>query len=204
MVPLVPLQTGISPYNPLVVALVIVGIGALLGTVYLVREVRSDLDRRDRQSFAWLFGLLGGIGLLVSGELFWANWAGFPAQQYTELFGVALTLYAIVMLAAFFVLYTDLDPRPFAWVTAISGLVLLQGARAILDFQLTLEPLVAAGIWTAAGLAGILLLPTAYADAGSPTRRYLVYLVSILLVTLAVLSLFVALEAHYGHIADVA
>ena len=208
MFDLLPLQgapaSGISPYNPLVVALVLLAGGATISALFLYREVQGRHGPEDRGSFAWLFGLIGGIALLVSGEIFWANWAGFPAAQYTELFGVAETMYAAVMLAGAFVIYTDLDPKPFTWLTAVTGLVLLQGANAILSFQLTLEPLVSAGIWVTAGLSGVLLLPGAYLDEGSSGRRYLGYAIVGLLAVLALLALFMAIEAHYGHIAEVA
>ena len=107
---LLPLQaqapSGISPYNPLVVALFLLAGGAVVSALFLYREVRGLHSLEDRGSFAWLFGLIGAIALLISGEIFWANWAGFPAAQYTELFGVAMTMYATVMLAAAFVIYT--------------------------------------------------------------------------------------------------
>lgn len=202
---LLPIQAGgISPYNPLVVALALLAGGSAIGAVFVYREAQDAHDATDRGSFAWLFGLIGVIGLLISGEIFWADWAGFPAAQYTELFGVAQTLYAAVMLAAAFVIYTDLDPRPFAWFAAISGVILLQGANAILSFRLTRSPEVSAGIWVAAGLAGIGVLPAAYLDEGSDGRRYLLYAVTVFLVIVAALSLFMAVTAHYGHIAEVA
>jgi uncharacterized membrane protein len=205
---LVPLQegaaSGISPYNPLVVALVLLAGGAVISALFLYREVQGRHGPDDRGSFAWLYALIGGISLLVSGQLFWADWAGFPAAQYTELFGVALTMYAAVMLAAAFVIYSDLDPRPFTWLTAVTGLVLLQGANAIVSFSLTREPIVSAAIWAAMGLSGVLLLPGAYLDEDAAGRRYLGYVVVLLLVLAAGLSLFMAIEAHYGHIAEVA
>lgn len=201
-----PLQEGggaISPYNPLVVALILVSVGSIISAIYLFREARGEHPGDDPRSFSWLFGLIGGFSLLISGEIFWANWAGFPAAQYTELFGVAITLYSMVMLSAAFVLYTDLDPRPFTWLTAVAGLVLFQGARAVLSFELTRSPPVTAGIWTSTGLAGVLLLPTAYTAEGSDGRTYLLYAVVALLVVAAVLTGFMAIEAHYGHIAEV-
>lgn len=201
-----PLQAGtgaISPYNPLVVALILVSVGSIISAIYLLREARGEHADDDPRSFSWLFGLIGGFSLLVSGEIFWANWAGFPAAQYTELFGVAITLYAMVMLSAAFVLYTELDPRPFTWLTAVSGLVLFQGARAVLDFGLTRAPTITAGIWVSTGLAGVLLLPTAYSTEGSTSRTYLLYAVVAFLVLAAVLTGFMAIEAHYGHIAEV-
>jgi putative membrane protein len=202
---LTPLQgsAAISPYNPLVVALILVTVGAAISAIYLFRESRGSHDPDDPQSFAWLFGLIGGFSLLVSGEIFWADWAGFPAAQYTELFGVAITLYAMVMLSAAFVLYTELDPRPFTWLTAVASLVLFQGARAVMDFGLTREPIVTAGIWGSCGIAGLLLLPAAYASEESAARTYLLYVVVGFLVVAAVLTGFMAIEAHYGHIAEV-
>ncbi|MFB6129674.1 MAG: DUF981 family protein [Salinigranum sp.] len=201
----VPLQapSGISPYNPLVVALVLVAAGAAVSAVYVFREARGTHEPGDRESFAWLFGLIGGIALLISGEIFWANWAGFPAAQYTELFGVAETLYATVMLAAAFVIYRGLDPKPLAWITSFAGVILLQGAHAILSFELTLQPIVSAGIWIAAGVAGVLLLPAAYVDDDSGARTYLAYGIWVFLVVLAGLTLFMGFEAHFSHIAEV-
>lgn len=205
MIELFPLQSlsAISPYNPLVVALTLVSIGSVISSVYLYREARGRHEPDDRRSFAWLFGLIGFFALLISGEIFWANWAGFPAAQYTELFGVAETLYAAVMLSAAFVLYTDLDPRPFTWLTAISGLILFQGGRAAYAFGLTREPIITAGIWWSLGAVGVLLLPTAYSGEGSGVRKGLLYLIVLLLVIAAALTGFMAMEAHYGHIAEV-
>lgn len=208
MLAFVPLQEGgfsaISPYNPLVVALILVSAGSIISAIYLFRDARGTHQPDDHRSFAWLFGLIGMFALLISGQLFWANWAGFPAQQYTELFGVAITLYAMVMLSAAAVLYTDLEPKAFTWLTAISGIVLLQGARAALDFSLTRSPTMTAGIWTTLGLAGILLLPTAYTTEDSQRRPYLLYVVTGLLVIAAILTGVMAIEAHYGHIAEIA
>lgn len=194
--------SGVSAYNPLVVALILLAAGGAVAATYLYREAQSTLD--NRESFAWLLGMLGFFALLVSGELFWANWAGFPAQQYTELFGVAQTLWAATLLSAAFVVYRDLDPRPFAWLTAVAGVLLLQGARAILTFGLTQAPLAAAGIWASAGLAGILLLPAAYVDESSDARRYLVLAAAALVAVMAVLALVTGIGAHYSHIAEAA
>lgn len=200
-----PLQTtALSPYDPLTVSLLLLAAGAIIAAIYLYREAGDHQADVDRRTFAWLFGLIGFFSLLISGELMWANWAGFPAAQYTELFGVAQSLYAVVMLAAGFVLYWDLDPRPFTWLTAISGLLLLQGGRAIAAFGLTKAPLLSTGIWLTSGAAAILLLPAAYVSAGADARTYLLYLVAILLVVAAVLSGATGLEAHYGHIAEAA
>lgn len=179
--------SSISPYNPLTLALIFLAAGAIVAAIYLLREAREDHDPAQRESFAWLFGLLGFFALLVSGELFWANWAGFPAGPFTELFGVANTLYAAVLLTAAFVLYKDIDPRPFAWLTAVAGLVLLQGARAI---------------WAGAGLASLLLLPAAYLEERSGARRFLLYAITGLLIIVALLAGITGLEAHYGHIAE--
>lgn len=208
MLTLIPLQNGgisaISPYNPLVVALILASVGSVISAIYLFREARDSHQPDDHRSFAWLFGLVGGFALLVSGQLFWANWAGFPAQQYTELFGVAITMYAMVMFSAAFVLYTELNPQPFTWLTAITGLVLLQGGRAAYNFSLTRSPTVTAAIWGSLGVAGLLLLPAAYVDPDSQTRTYLLYVVIALLVIAAGLTGFMAIEAHYGHIAELA
>lgn len=206
MTGLSPLQgaaSAISPYNPLVVALILVCVGSIISAIYLLRESRGRLEPDDHKSFSWLFGLVGAFSLLISGEIFWADWAGFPAAQYTELFGVAVTLYAMVMLSAAFVLYTDLDPRPFTWLTAVSGGILFQGARAVVDFGLTRAPTVTAGIWLSTGVAGVLLLPAAYVGEDSDARTYLLYVVVALLGLAAVLTGFMAFEAHYGHIAEV-
>lgn len=199
----VPLQASVSAYNPLVVALVLLAAGGAVSATYLYRVAQGTLDD-STESFAWLFGLLGFFALLVSGEIFWADWAGFPAQQYTELFGVAQTLWAATLLSAAFVVFRDLDPRPFAWLTAVSGVVLFQGARAILEFGLTRTPSISAAIWAAAGLAGVLLLPAAYVGRDSGARRYLLLTAAALLALVGVLSLGMAFEAHYGHIAEVA
>jgi len=106
------------------------------------------------------------------------------------------------MLAAAFVIYTNLDPKPFTWPTAISGLIQLQGAHAIYSFGLAQVPLVATVLRLTAGLAEIGLLPIAYADPESNVRRYLIYIVAGLLVIMALLSLGTALEAHYSHISE--
>lgn len=205
---MLPLQEGglsaISPYNPLVVALILVSAGSTIAAIYLFREVRDAHKPDDSKSFAWLFGLVGGFALLISGQLFWANWAGFPAQQYTELFGVAITLYSLVLFSAAFVLYTQIDPQPFTWLTALAGVVLIQGGRAAYTFSLTRSPPVTAAIWVALGLAGILLLPAAYTTPTSKVRTYLLYVIVGLLVLAAGLTGFMAIEAHYGHIAEVA
>jgi len=195
-------SSAISPYNPLVVALVLLAAGATLSALFLFREARGTHDPSDRQSFAWLFGLLGGIALLVSGEIFWANWAGFQASQYTELFGVAQTLYAVVMLSAAFTVFHDIDVRPFAWLTAVCGLLLFQGANAIAHFHLTLSWQVSALIWIAAGSLSVVLLPAAYTPRGSVARRSLLYLAALFAVVLAATSLGMGIEAHYGHIAE--
>lgn len=194
--------SSISPYNPLTLALIFLAAGAIVAAIYLLREAREDHDPAQRESFAWLFGLLGFFALLVSGELFWANWAGFPAGPFTELFGVANTLYAAVLLTAAFVLYKDIDPRPFAWLTAVAGLVLLQGARAIWTFQMTRSPGLSTGIWAGAGLASLLLLPAAYLEERSGARRFLLYAITGLLIIVALLAGITGLEAHYGHIAE--
>lgn len=203
MLDALPLQTSaLSPYDPLTVSLMLLAAGAVIAAIYLYREANGRHESYDRGSFAWLFGLIGFFSLLLSGELMWANWAGFPATQYTELFGVAQTLFAVVMLAAGFVIYRDLDPRPFTWLTAISGLLLLQGGRAIAAFGLTKAPTLSTGIWVASGLAAILLLPAAYLSEDTDARMYLIYLIVLLLVVAALLSGATGLEAHYGHIQE--
>lgn len=66
-------QSGISPYNPLVVAIALVSASAIIAGLYLYREARGTHSPEDHRSFAWLFGLFGAMALLISGEIFWAN-----------------------------------------------------------------------------------------------------------------------------------
>lgn len=202
---LTPLQiSAIQPYDPLTIALIFVAAGAVIGALYFWREARGTHGADDRKSFAWLFGLLGFFVLLITAELYWADWAGFPAEAYTELFGTAAVLYAAVLLTGAFVLYMDIDPKPFAWLTAISGAVLLQGANAINAFQLTKGPLESTALWASLGIAGILLLPAAYVDEDNVWRTYIAYLIVLLLLIAAAISGVMGIEAHFSHIQSAA
>lgn len=67
---------------------------------------------------------------------------------------------------------------------------------------MTRDPRLAAGLWIAAGLAGLLLLPAAYLEERSTPQRLLIYAIVSLLILVALLAGITGLESHYGHIAE--
>lgn len=191
----------VSSHNPLVLILALVTAAGIAGAVYLYSVATGRETAELRKSFGALFFALGLFSLGGFVQLIWSDWAGFPAGHYSELFGTSTGLFSLMLIMAGFYLYTGLDLRMLAWPAAFMGLFLLQGARAVLDFQLTRNPPVTFVLWLSAGLASVGMLPYAYTQGSG--RRTLASLGAVVLVVMALAALVTGLLAFYGHIAEV-
>lgn len=187
-------------YNPLVFILGLVTAAGVSGAVYLLALARGGDYRALGREFGPIFLTIGIFSLGGVVQLYWTNWAGRPVPQYTELFGVGTGLFAFMMIMAGFYLYQGLELRALAWPAAFLGLYLLQGARAVLDFELTRNPSLTALMWGAAGLASIGILLFAYIPGEG--RRSIAYLGALLLALMAFAAFATGIMAYYGHIAQ--
>ncbi len=135
------MRQALSSHNPLVLIPGVVTAAGVAGAVYLYFVATGREIPELRKSFGALFFALGLFSLGGFVQLIWSDWAGFPAGHDSELFGTSTGLFSLMLIMAGFFLYTGLDLRVLAWPAALMGLLLLQGARAVLDFQLTRNPL---------------------------------------------------------------
>ncbi len=92
-----------------------------------------------------------------------------------------------------------LELKALAWPSLLLGLFLLQGARAVLDFNLTRNPGLTALMWAAAGLASIGILPFAYARPEA--KRTWAYLGALVLALMTLGAFLTGFMAYYDHIA---
>lgn len=194
-------MTALSSHNPLILILGLVTAAGIAGAVYLVYVAQGKETPELRRQFGALFFAIGLFSLGGFVQLVWSDWAGFPAGHYTELFGVTTGLFSFMLIMAGFYLFTGLDLRALAWPSAVIGLYLLQGARAVLDFQLTRNPPVTFVLWLTAGLASIGMLPFTYAK--DEMRRNLAYLGAVVLLVMALAAFITGVNGFYGHIAEV-
>jgi len=148
-----------------------------------------------------LFLVIGVFALGGFVQLIWSDWAGFPAGHYTELFGVTTGLFSFMLIVAGLLLLLGWDLRTLSWPSVVIGLFLLQGARAVLDFQLTRNPPLTAILWLSAGVASIGMLPFAYSQ--EKTRRYLAYAGVVVLAIMALAAFLTGFKGFYGHIASI-
>ena len=188
-------------YNPLVLVLALVAVAGASGVVYLLKVARGADSPVLRREFGLLFLAVGIFSLGGFIQLLWTDWAGFPAGHFTELFGVTSGLFAFIMIMAGLNFIIGLELRALAWASALVGLFLLQGARAVLDFEMTRSPFMTFLLWLSAGLASIGMLPYAYLDK---QRQTLAYLGAAALGLMALAALVTGLAAFYDHIARVA
>lgn len=192
---------AVSSHNPLVLILALVTAAGIAGAAYLYSVASGKETAELRKSFGALFVALGLFSLGGFVQLIWSDWAGFPAGHYSELFGTSTGLFSLMLILAGFYLYTGLDLRMMGWPAWFLGLFLLQGARAVLNFQLTRNPSVTFVLWLSAGLASVGLLPFSYSQGEG--RRTLAYLGVLVLVVMALAALVTGTQAFYGHIAEV-
>lgn len=190
-----------SSHNPLVFILALVTAAGIAGAAYLYYVASEKETAELRKSFGALFFALGLFSLGGFVQLIWSDWAGFPVGHYSELFGTSTGLFSLMVLLAGFYLYTGLDLRMMAWPAVFLGLFLLQGARAVLNFQLTRNPPVTFVLWLSAALASVGMLPFSYSRGAA--RRTLAYLGALVLVVMALAALATGVQAFYGHIAEV-
>ncbi len=188
---------GLSTYNPLVFILAVVTAAGVSGAAYLLYVALGKETEEVRKQFGAMFFAFGLFAVAVFLQLLWTQWGGPP--QYTELFGVATGLFALVSIGVGFSLYKGWDLRGLGWATAVIGLYLLQGARAVTTFQMTRNPSVTFTLWVAAGLAAIGVLPYAYAKGSA--RRYLAYAGAVVLAVMALAAFLTGFNAYFGHIA---
>lgn len=188
----------VATYNPLVPMLALVAAAGASGVAYLLQVARGKDSPELRREFGLLFLAVGVFTLGGFVQLLWTDWAGFPADHFTGLFGITSGLFAFMMVMAGLNFLLGFDLRALAWPAALIGLFLLQGGRAILDFELTRSPLIASLLWFSAGLASIGLLLYAYVQA---QRRPLAYLGAAVLALMSLVALWTGVSAFYGHIA---
>lgn len=194
-------MTGLSSHNPLILILGLVAAAGVTGAVYLLYVARGKETPEIRKQFGALFFIIGLFSLGGFVQLIWSDWAGFPAGHYTELFGVTTGLFAFMLLSAGFFLYTGLGLHALAWPSVLLGLYLIQGARAVLEFNLTRNPPMTFVLWLAAGLASIGILPYVY--AGESNRQKLAYAGAVVLAVMALAAFITGFFGFYGHIESV-
>ncbi|MDQ7030418.1 MAG: DUF981 domain-containing protein [Ardenticatenia bacterium] len=195
-------MTGLSSHNPLVFILGLVAAAGVAGATYLFYVAQDRETPELRRQFGLIFLAIGLFSLGGFVQLLWSDWAGFPAGHYTELFGVTTGLFSFMLIMAGILLLMGFGLRTLAWPAALFGLFLFQGARAVLDFQLTRNPTMTFVLWIAAGLASVGMLPYAYAKG--PGRRNLAYLGMAVLVVMALAAFLTGVNGFYGHIAEIA
>lgn len=194
-------MTGLSSHNPLILILGLVAAAGVTGAVYLLYVARGKETSEIRKQFGALFFIIGLFSLGGFVQLIWSDWAGFPAGHYTELFGVTTGLFAFMLLSAGFFLYTGLGLHALAWPSVLLGLYLIQGARAVLEFNLTRNPPMTFVLWLAAGLASIGILPYVYASESN--RQKLAYAGAVVLAVMALAAFITGFFGFYGHIESV-
>ncbi|MEJ5247992.1 MAG: DUF981 domain-containing protein [Caldilinea sp.] len=194
-------MTGLSSHNPLILILGLVAAAGVTGAVYLLYVARGKETPEIRKQFGALFFIIGLFSLGGFVQLIWSDWAGFPAGHYTELFGVTTGLFAFMLLSAGFFLYTGLGLHALAWPSVLLGLYLIQGARAVLEFNLTRNPPMTFVLWLAAGLASIGILPYVYASESN--RQKLAYAGAVVLAVMALAAFVTGFFGFYGHIESV-
>ncbi len=167
---------------------------------YLLSLARGEDEKALGRLYGSLFLVIGLFSLGGVAQLYWTNWAGRPVPQYAELFGVALGLFAFMMIMAGWYLYQGLELKALSWPAVLLGLYLLQGTRAILDFGLTRNPGLTALMWAAAGVASIGILPFSYSRP--ETRRTWAYLGALVLALMTLGAFLTGILAYYGHIAE--
>ena len=194
---------GLSSHNPLIVILGLVTAAGVAGIAYLAYVALGRETREIRRGFGALFTLIGVFAVGGFVQLIWSDWAGFPAEHYTELFGVTTGLFSFLMVSAGVLMLAGYDLKPLSWPSALIGLMLLQGARAVLAFDLTRNPAMTFLIWLFAGIAGVGMVPFAYAPEGSRARRYLAVAGIVALLIMTIGAFVTGFNGFYGHIARV-
>ncbi|GIU93148.1 MAG: hypothetical protein KatS3mg011_2054 [Acidimicrobiia bacterium] len=192
----------LSSHNPLILILALVTAAGAAGAAYLGVYVARGKDGPEvRKQFGALFFLIGLFALGGFAQLVLTDWAGFPAGHYSELFGVSTGLFSFLLIVAGFLLYNDMSLAPLSWASALIGLYLLQGARAVLAFDLTRNPPLTFLMWLAAGLAALGMLPYAY--VGEETRRRLAWAGVVVLGLMTVAAAVTGIAGFYGHIEEI-
>ncbi|GAP62134.1 putative membrane protein [Ardenticatena maritima] len=194
-------MSTLSSHNPLILILALVTAAGAAGAAYLAYVAMGKETPEIRKQFGAIFFITGLFSLGGFAQLILTDWAGFPAGHYSELFGVTTGLFSFMLIIAGFLLYNNMSLTALAWPSAVIGLYLLQGARAVLDFDLTRRPTVTFILWLAAGLASIGMLPYAYAN--EENRRKLAWLGVIVLVVMAAAAALTGVLGFYGHIEEV-
>lgn len=196
-------MVSITTYNPLSLSLMLVGAGALIVAAYLIYEFKDFGKKKTRKkSFAWPIGIIGGLTLIFTLQIYLSNWAGFPAHQYKEIFGTTLGIYSLLMIAGAFVLYNDLDLKPISYFSAIGGIWMFRAAQAVMEFDLTRAPLKTGAMYIFAGLSGLSILAFSHTSEGSDKRKWASIIGAIIIVIFALIVLYTGWEAFHGHIAE--
>ena len=190
----------LTSHNPLITILALVTAGGIAGAAYLVYVARGNDTPDVRKEFGAIFFVIGLFSLGGFVQLIWSDWAGFPANHYSELYGTTTGLYAFMLIVAGFFLYQNMNLRAVAWPAALFSLYILQGARAVLVFELTKSPPVTFVLWLAAGLAALGILPFTYSEGS--TRKKLAYAGAAVLIVMSLAALSTGVGGFFSHIAS--
>lgn len=190
----------LSSHNPLITILALVTAAGVAGAAYMVYVARGKDSPELRKEFGVIFFAIGLFSLGGFVQLIWTDWSGFPAEQYSELYGTTTGVFAFMLIVAGFLLYQGMNLRALAWPAALMSLFILQGSRAVLDFQLTKSPTATFVLWLAAGLAGLGLLPFSYTE-GSARQKW-AYAGAVVLGIMALAAAVTGVGGFYGHIAS--
>lgn len=195
--------------NTLALDLLLVGAGGIIVAAYLLYGYRlihknPKMKATIDKGFALAIGTIGAMSLILTFQLFFTSWEPFPVEHYTELYGITLGIYSLLMLVGAFTLYTGVDLRFVSYFAAIGGLLMFQAVRAVLSFNLSRNPVVTAALYAFAGLAGLSFLPVTHIPKTHRAHRWVRWVAAAFVVGMSLIALYLGFSSMYSHIADAA
>ncbi|MEM3670540.1 MAG: DUF981 family protein, partial [Thermoprotei archaeon] len=176
--------------DPLAGMLWITGISAVLLAVYFGRHlwpgvtptsgknigeapVGEQAEKQWNSSFAVVLGALGLVGL-VQGLWMMDTWP--LVGSYNILFGEVFTAYSLILLAGAYIVIKGYSLKALSYMAGLVGIWGLVDAYGILSLNMTSEPIIAAGLYAAGGLAGILSVPVVHRPSRASAAALVLFL----------------------------
>ena len=139
---------------------------------------------------------LNGLYLFITGLAISLQWPFTIASGvYNILFGGVATMGGLVLLSFSTVLFLNKSLKPVSYFAAVLGVYLIVDAVAMLNYNLTSNPLLGALLYISVSVASFLSIPATHSD-----NKWLRRLFAIIALAYALAWLYFGANVTYGHL----
>jgi len=189
--------------NYIVAMLLLLSTTTLTGSMFFFLYSRNPEDKELKQGFG-VFAFIAGILSIILGlhmmTTYPINVPNTKLYIYNEMFGIPFMFFGTISLLIGISMRWDITGKVASLFGFFAAIFNLRYAFNFTKFELTREPQLTMTLYTIASLTG-LILPV-YFFSKNTTKRYLGYVLGLLLLIVGIIAGIIAWGAIEGHVAE--